>query len=235
MCKCASSGCVLRRDRSPHVLPCRNQGDIWRTVVGVENEVSPTVSDDDRHQDWRSSSMRHDAGPRVDATVQPALMPGGRVSVNQAQPNDNLAAIRKPRIRKLIPPTASAAEPDQPKPCWRQTVPQLKNVKLKKDLPPMPPAGRIDERPAGAGGRRRGPTSKLTRPNPGTGISRLARAPSRHRGKHRTLGYRIDERCRAATKPSGRALSRRFWKQRARSDETGACGKVGTSARRARY
>lgn len=47
--------------------------------------------------------MRHDAGPRVDATVQPALMPGGRVSVNQAQPTDDLAAIRKPRMAGTHP------------------------------------------------------------------------------------------------------------------------------------
>jgi hypothetical protein len=52
------------------------------------------------------------------------------------------------------------------KPCWRQTVPQLTNVVLKKDLPPVPPAAQIDERPAGRGGRRTGPDLKSDRAEP---------------------------------------------------------------------
>src|SRR4051794_18512443 len=86
------------------------------------------------------------------------------------------SAIRKPRMAPTHHrrTTASAGERGEPTPCWRQKVPQSKNVKLKKDLPPVPAAGRIHERPAGTGGGRTSPTPNLARRTPGTAMSGLA-------------------------------------------------------------
>jgi hypothetical protein len=59
---------------------------------------------------------------------------------------------------------------------------------VEEDLPPVPPAGRIDERPAGTGGRRTSPTSNPTRPKPGTVMLRLAKSPRQYRGEHEKAG-----------------------------------------------
>jgi hypothetical protein len=49
------------------------------------------------------------------------------------------------RLEAVARRNVSAAEPDQAKTCWRQTAPHLENIMSKKDLPPVPPAGRTNK------------------------------------------------------------------------------------------